>query len=67
MAVTQTVVMERGLLQVVARQLSAPRSGLETTDTRYDVEIRGQEVLHSFPSLDEAAQFLEMVAPRETR
>lgn len=67
MAVTQTVVMERGLLQVVARQLSAPVASPDVVDTRYDVEIRGQEVLHSFPSLDEATQFLDMVAPRETR
>ncbi len=67
MADVQNVVVERGLLRVVARQLSTTVAGLATTETRYDVEIRGQEILHSFVSLDEATQFLDMVAPRDGR
>lgn len=67
MTVTQNVVMERGLLRVVARQLSTISQGHDNRDISYDVEIRGQEVLHSFTSLEEATQFVDMVAPNEKR
>ncbi|WP_148864131.1 hypothetical protein [Marinobacter fonticola] len=61
MAVTQnTVLLERGLLRIVARpceKAPCPR------DLTYDVEIVGQEVLQTFPTFDEACQFVDMVAP----
>lgn len=63
MAVSQDIRAERGLLRVVARKILTEQGEEAATDTVYDVEIEGQEVLHSFSSLDEATQFLDMVAP----
>lgn len=61
MAVTQNnVMLERGLLRVVARPRDEESS---TSILTYDVEIVGQEVLQSFPTFDEARQFVDMVAP----
>lgn len=63
MAVTQdNVMLERGLLRVVARPCEEDPS---PTDLTYDVEIVGQEVLQTFPSFDEARQFVDMVAPAQ--
>ncbi|BES72956.1 hypothetical protein RE428_39740 [Marinobacter nanhaiticus D15-8W] len=63
MAVTQdNVMLERGLLRVVARPCEEVPS---PTDLTYDVEIVGQEVLQTFPSFDEARQFVDMVAPAQ--
>lgn len=61
MAVTQdNVMLERGLLRVVARPCEEDPS---PNDLTYDVEIVGQEVLQTFPTFDEACQFVDMVAP----
>lgn len=61
MAVAQNnVLLERGLLRVIARPCDKEPS---PSDLTYDVEIVGQEVLQSFPSFDEARQFVDMVAP----
>lgn len=61
MAVTQNdVLLERGLLRVTARPCQENPSPDELT---YDVEIVGQEVLQTFPTFDEACQFVDMVAP----
>ncbi|MEQ5835397.1 hypothetical protein EB809_13565 [Marinobacter sp. R17] len=63
MAVTQNnVLLERGLLRVTAR----PCEELPSPDSlTYDVEIVGQEILQSFPTFDEARQFVDMVAPND--
>ena len=63
MVVSQSIMAERGLLRVVARNIRQGHSEAASSNIVYDVEIDGQEVLHSFASLDEATQFLDMVAP----
>lgn len=63
MVVSQDIMAERGLLRVVARNIRHGHGETASNNTVYDVEIDGQEVLHSFASLDEATQFLDMVAP----
>ncbi|TBW52915.1 hypothetical protein EZI54_15585 [Marinobacter halodurans] len=63
MAVTQNnVLLERGLLRVTARPCEELPYPEQLT---YDVEIVGQEVLQSFPTFDEACQFVDMVAPAD--
>lgn len=59
------ILLERGLLQIIARELQAGELVLEHEDRAYDVCIAGQEVLKSFVSYGEAVQFLEMVAPSD--
>ncbi|WP_111494462.1 MULTISPECIES: hypothetical protein [Marinobacter] len=54
------VLLERGLLRVTARACDPDES---VTRRAYDVEIAGQEILKTFPTFDEARQFLDMVAP----
>lgn len=61
MVVSQTVMVERGLLRVIARKTTDGNK--DSGDVIYDVAIEGQEVLHTFPSYDEAIQFLDMLAP----
>lgn len=63
MVVSQSVVLERGLLRVVARELRQSAGESSSHGTMFDVEIDGQEVLHTFASLHEAIQFIDMVAP----
>ncbi len=63
MVVSHDIVAERGLLRVVARNVWQGHGQAASVNTVYDVEIDGQEVLHSFSSRDEATQFLDMVAP----
>lgn len=63
MMASQTVMMERGLLRVIARETAEGGADSSPGDIIYDVAIEGQEVLHTFPSYDEAIQFLDMVAP----
>lgn len=63
MSAVQNVILERGLLRIVARRQSAQSSAADAAELSYDVEIDGQEVLHTFPSLDEASQFLDMLSP----
>ncbi|WP_166263194.1 hypothetical protein [Marinobacter caseinilyticus] len=63
MVLSQDVVVKRGLICVVARRVSERQGDFTTSEIIYDVEIEGQEVLHTFTSLDEATQFLDMVAP----
>ncbi len=65
MVVSQSIVAERGLLRVVARNIRQGHGDAASIDTVYDVEIDGQEVLQTFASLDEATQFLDMVAPAD--
>ncbi len=60
---THEVLLERGLLQIIARELKSDERVLEHEDRAYDVCIAGQEVLKSFVSLGEAKHFLEMLAP----
>lgn len=63
MVASQTVLVERGLLRVVARKLQAGEVSLNDDSVAYDVEIDGQEVLKTFVSFGEAVQFMDMVAP----
>lgn len=63
MMASQTVMMERGLLRVIARETADDDQDFSPGDVIYDVAIEGQEILHTFPSYDEAIQFLDMVAP----
>lgn len=63
MVVSQNVMAERGLLRVIAREIRQGHGVTASCNTVYDVEIDGQEVLHSFASVEEATQFLDMVAP----
>ena len=63
MVVSQDIMAERGLLRIVAREIREDQDVTASLTTVYDVEIDGQEVLHSFASFDEATQFLDMVAP----
>lgn len=65
MVASQTVLVERGLLRVVARKLQADEVSVTDESVSYDVEIDGQEVLKSFFSFGEAVQFMDMVAPAE--
>ena len=59
-ATQHNVMLERGLLRVVARPCEEDPY---PSDLTYDVEIAGQEVLQTFPTFDEACQFVDMVAP----
>ncbi|MCG8520124.1 hypothetical protein [Marinobacter sp. CA1] len=63
---SQSVLVERGLLRVVARKLGAGEVSFSNEGVAYDVEIDGQEVLKTFLSFGEAVQFLDMVSPSET-
>lgn len=63
MSVAQDVLVTRGLLQVVARKLQQDQGDFRAGERVYDVVIDGQEVLHTFSSLNEAAQFLDMISP----
>ncbi|WP_404364962.1 hypothetical protein [Marinobacter sp.] len=65
MSATQKIVFERGLLRVVARTVLETLGEFRSGDTVYDVEIHEQEVLHTFPSLGEATQFVHLLAPLE--
>lgn len=65
MTASQSVLAERGLLRVVARQLVANEEPSNDGSIAYDVEIDGQEVLKTFVSFGEAIQFMDMVAPAE--
>ncbi|MDC0662501.1 hypothetical protein [Marinobacter sp. SS21] len=60
---THEVLLERGLLQIIARELKSDEVVLEHENRAYDVCIVGQEVLKSFVSFGEAMHFLEMLAP----
>jgi hypothetical protein len=64
MSSTRPVLLERGLLKVVAQE-KAGESGSVGRDafSAYDVVIDGQEVLRTFSTYDEAEQFVEMLSP----
>lgn len=64
MSSTRPVLVERGLLRVVA-QAQPQQPGVVCTEdySAYDVEIDGQEVLHTFSTFGEALHFLDMLAP----
>lgn len=64
MSSTRPVLLERGLLKVVAQE-GAGEAGFAGTDaySAYDVVIDGQEVLHTFSTYGEAEQFVDMLAP----
>jgi hypothetical protein len=66
MSSTRPVLLERGLLKVVA-QKGAGEAGFAGTDaySAYDVVIDGQEVLHTFSTYGEAEQFVDMLAPEQ--
>ncbi|WP_166257878.1 hypothetical protein [Marinobacter salicampi] len=63
MPMAQDVLVTRGLLQVVSRKLHQDQNDFRVGERVYDVVIDGQEVLHTFSSLDEAVQFLDMISP----
>ncbi len=63
MGVPQNVVLERGLLRVIERPVRPGEDNFAGWELAYDVAIDGHEVLHSFLSLHEALQFVDMVAP----
>lgn len=63
MGASQNVLLERGLLKVIERPVAPGDNQLTWNSVAYDVAIEDQEVLQSFPSLDEALQFLDMLAP----
>lgn len=63
MVVSQSIMSGRGVLRVIARTICQGQGEVTSSSMVYDVEIDGQEVLHTFISLDEAIQFLDMVAP----
>ncbi|MDY6797430.1 MAG: hypothetical protein SVX28_01575 [Pseudomonadota bacterium] len=64
MSSTRPVLLERGLLKVVAQE-KAGESGSVGRDafSAYDVVIDGQEVLRTFSTYDEAEQFVDMLSP----
>lgn len=64
MSSTRPVLLERGLLKVVAQE-GAGEAGFAGMDaySAYDVVIDGQEVLHTFSTYGEAEQFIDMLAP----
>lgn len=64
MSSTRPVLLERGLLKVVAQE-GAGEAGFAGMDaySAYDVVIDGQEVLHTFSTYGEAEQFVDMLAP----
>lgn len=64
MSLTRPVLLERGLLKVVAQKEAgvAEVTGMDAYSA-YDVVIDGQEVLHTFSTYGEALQFLDMLAP----
>lgn len=61
---TRPVLVERGLLRVVAQKEAGAAEAMgKDAYSAYDVVIDGQEVLHTFATFGEALHFLDMLAP----